>query len=619
MRETLWFGLLLVLFYSNLCGQDTIVNLNTVEYTIPLISPDKSVLKIDSKTESNTLDQLILQGGFAFIKNYGVGQLSSIAVKGTGARHTKLYWDGIPLNSPMLGELDLSLLPIFYFDKIEFIDNSNVLDLGEGAFGASINLNTLQKQEDNLSIRQSFSSLMNSRTELSFSKSMDKFSINTWIFNDFGKNRFQYKDELSFGKPKRSSENTDFRQSGMMQQFTIKLNETNTLSLTGWYQYSDRDFQFPKGNQIDANIRTKLEYTRKWKQNSVSSIKGAWLKEYFNYKELKSEAAKVFVSAKHDELLTQNSRISVSANFEHDQAIAQGYEQGVNQSKGVIAASYSRYFGKDYKVKATLRELLVDGKLSPLLFGLYTKYSPTEAFLVNGSFSRDYNYPTINSLYWNPGGNPLLKPEHAYNAMIGVQSSYLKKQRWSYTAKVDGYYKHITDWIQWTPSDEASFWEAKNIRTVNSLGLDLKLNSTFFVGKHQLSIDGAYNFVSSRVIASGDFGDKALDNQLIYTPKFQYNGKLSWSYKRWEIQYWQEYTHIRYVTEDNLVFLPAYTVGNISAGYEIKRIENRLNLQFSINNIWNTDYRVVSGRPMPLRNYQISLIADLDLKKKTTR
>lgn len=613
MTRELWICWMLLSFCLTLYGQDTVVVLQPYQIVASPIYDHKNI-RIDPNENNEQLDHLIAQNGIGFVKNYGVGQISSLTVKGTGARHSKVYWEGIPLNSPMLGEADLSLLPVFVFSEIDFIDQG--LALGEGAFGTSINLNAGVQQEDQLRVRQRLSSLLNSRTELTFSKSFKKFASSTHVFNDFGKNRFAYQDEVTAGRPKTTSEHTDYQQSGIVQQLRWQMTADQTLRLNAWYQYSDRDFEFPKGSQKDAYLRTMVSYKKNWKNNGTTNVKAAWLKERFNYLEtIKSHATKVFLTASHHLQFKSHSYVKLAANWEQDHAVAQGFQQGVAQSKGSFYLKYSRSFQSNLNVSASIRELLIDGKPSPLLYGMDLRYNENnDLFMAKASLLRDYNFPTINSRFWSPGGNPMLKPEDSYNADLILKSSFKKAKRWGYTAELNGFYKYINDWIQWTPSDTATFWAAKNIRTVNSLGATLNATSDFYIGDHRIGITGVYTYVSSKVVASDEAFDKAIGHQLIYTPKFQYSGAFSWTKGKWTARYWQEYNHIRYTTEDNEVSLPGYAVGNLSLSYQAKLKRTNLVLQLDVNNLWNTDYRIVSGRPMPLRNYQLSVITNLNLR-----
>ena len=46
------------------------------------------------------------------LKNYGPGQLATIALRGTSAQHTAVLWNGLNIMLPTLGQNDFALLPV---------------------------------------------------------------------------------------------------------------------------------------------------------------------------------------------------------------------------------------------------------------------------------------------------------------------------------------------------------------------------------------------------------------------------------------------------------------------------------------------------------------------------
>ncbi|MBE2216929.1 MAG: TonB-dependent receptor, partial [Ignavibacteria bacterium] len=63
----------------------------------------------------------------------------------------------------------------------------------------------------------------------------------------------------------------------------------------------------------------------------------------------------------------------------------------------------------------------------------------------------------------------------------------------------------------------------------------------------------------------------------------------------------------RYTNFENTEFIPRYDVldGNIGLGFQQGDVE--LGLKFIANNIFNENYSVLPGYPMPLRNFKIEL------------
>ena len=68
---------------------------------------------------TGSLAQVLSQNSTVFIKSYGRATLSTASFRGTSPSHTQVTWNGMKLNSPMLGMVDFSTIPSFFIDKAE--------------------------------------------------------------------------------------------------------------------------------------------------------------------------------------------------------------------------------------------------------------------------------------------------------------------------------------------------------------------------------------------------------------------------------------------------------------------------------------------------------------------
>nr|HAD53122.1 cobalamin receptor [Algoriphagus sp.] len=90
--------------------------------------------------QSRSLADLLADQSPVFIRSYGPGMLASPSFRGSSAGHTAVFWNGIPLNSPSLGQSDFSLLPVFAIDQASLQFGSSGALLGNEAIGGSVNL-----------------------------------------------------------------------------------------------------------------------------------------------------------------------------------------------------------------------------------------------------------------------------------------------------------------------------------------------------------------------------------------------------------------------------------------------------------------------------------------------
>src|ERR1043166_4156577 len=66
----------------------------------------------------NGLPEILSVSTPVFIKSYGPGALATTAFRGGSASHTALLWNGINIQNYMLGQNDLSTMPVFLFEEV---------------------------------------------------------------------------------------------------------------------------------------------------------------------------------------------------------------------------------------------------------------------------------------------------------------------------------------------------------------------------------------------------------------------------------------------------------------------------------------------------------------------
>ncbi|WP_133271628.1 TonB-dependent receptor [Hymenobacter radiodurans] len=95
-----------------------------------------------SQYRTGTLTDVLAARTPLFIKNYGPGQLSSITIRGTSARHTAVLWNGFNINLPSLGEADFALLPAGASTRIDVQHGPAGATYGTGAVGGTVLLSS---------------------------------------------------------------------------------------------------------------------------------------------------------------------------------------------------------------------------------------------------------------------------------------------------------------------------------------------------------------------------------------------------------------------------------------------------------------------------------------------
>ena len=71
--------------------------------------------------EQRQFPELLNQLSGVHIRSYGSGSLATSSVRGGSAGHTLVLWNNVPISSPLLGLLDLSLLHRSAFDSATLV------------------------------------------------------------------------------------------------------------------------------------------------------------------------------------------------------------------------------------------------------------------------------------------------------------------------------------------------------------------------------------------------------------------------------------------------------------------------------------------------------------------
>jgi iron complex outermembrane receptor protein len=118
---------------------------------------------------------------------------------------------------------------------------------------------------------------------------------------------------------------------------------------------------------------------------------------------------------------------------------------------------------------------------------------------------------------------------------------------------------------------------------------------------------GMHDLTIATLVAAQQPGDSSLNKQLIYTPRIKHLLSAGIGYMGFTLTYYHHYTGIRFASSDNQSWLPAYHYAKLSLGKRVQLKSTTLQLQAIVNNLFNTTYQVIVSRPMPLRNYQLSV------------
>ena len=233
--------------------------------------------------------------------------------------------------------------------------------------------------------------------------------------------------------------------------------------------------------------------------------------------------------------------------------------------------------------------------------------------MAKASVSRNYRFPSLNDLYFLPGGNPDLKKEHGFTYDAGLSFAVGKEGVYSLSGEATWFDSYIDDWIVWLPTFKG-FWTPMNIKEVHAYGVELKGDLNVQLARNwQLGIDGTFSWTPS--INHGDpvdWADEAIGKQLVYVPEYSaaVTGRLA--YKSWRFLYKWCYYSERFTTSNNDVktkigrVLP-YFMSDVSLEKLFSFRWGGFSVKVAVKNLLDEECETVLSRPMPRMNYEIFL------------
>lgn len=620
------FGLLLILAHATCLSQvsDSIVHPEVkVEAQRIAEAIGSSVTEIDSMSfallRSKGLTQLLESESFIATRAFSPGGTANFSVRGTGSQHTQVVWDGIPINDPMLGQTDLSTITLNGISSVRVLYGSAGLTNNSGGIGGTIELvPTEMRTEDGFDIDFSLNaaSFGNYGVALQLRDRYKKVFGSTSIEYHQGENNFRFTNLASLAREDKFLEHAAFERLGASRIFGVRLNERNTLSASVVFSQVTKELPpsmlmvTSKETLFDRDILAALKWKRIGKR-AVITVKSAYIygnQQYHDNNEYTFDhlyqANKTLARYKRD--MGHGLHLEVGADVFFENARSDSSYRSEPQWRFWQAAFASlKYVPKKWlSAQLLIREDVVNADFSPVQGLIGLEVNPVKWFMIKGNVSRNFRTPTLNDLYWVPGGNADLKSETGFSGEAGIGFKAASKK---VGLLFDATYFHsqIDNWIIWLPL--GNIWTPQNKRQVESQGLEAQLKLTLNIGKLLFKLNTGYTYVSSIVKVGNSETDASIGKQLIYVPQHQAKGNFSIHFGKLFLQYGHQFTGLRYTTSDNEDSLPAFQIAFATVGYAYTIKKHSIGLNLTVDNLFNETYQTIAWRPMPGRSFLINL------------
>lgn len=551
----------------------------------------------------SSLTSLLNYNTVIYFKENGLGMVSSPSFRGTTAQQTAVIWNGININSQLLGQSDFNTLTTRDFKDITVRAGGGSVIYGSSAIGGSIHLNneldfTRRFSND---LRVDYGSFNTYGVNYKINLSDEKFSFQASISRNASDNDYKYVDSDW------KNLNGEYYNTSLNTTFGYKINSNNYLKFYSQFFDGERHFSVLFASEVktkyqDFNTRNMLEWSSLFGK-FTSKVKVAALSEKYKYfSNIDSDShtfgeVKTYIG-KYDLAFDVNNDMKLNAVLDYTRNDGNGSDIKA-EKRDIASASLLLKHKLTSKLlyEASIRKEFTDNYKSPVLFSVGGTYAFTDFYTLKINGSRNFRIPSFNDLYWQPGGNEDLKPESSYQVEVGNNFHF-----GNFNLSVTGYRINIDDMLRWVPL--GGVWTPENTNKVNTYGVEGLLNWSKRFGKHNFLLNGTYAYTISE--------NEETKKQLIYVPYHKATSSLAYSYKKFSADYQFLYNGEVFTRSDNnsKYNLNAYFVSNASVAYDFGQ-KYTYQLGFQVLNLFNEKYANVENRFLPGRNFNIYLTLKL--------
>ena len=547
-----------------------------------------------------------------FVKQYGRATVSTVAFRGTSASHTQVTWNGMRINSPMLGMTDFSMIPSYFVDDASLLHGTSSVNETGGGLGGAVKLSTKPAEAEGFGVQfvqgigsfRTFDEFLrltygSDRGQLS-TRAVYSTSANDFRYTNYNKKMNIYDDDHNIVDtyyPVERNKSGAFRDLHILQEAYCNTGGGDRFGLQAWFLDSKRGVPM-----LSVDHREDSDYINEQREQTFRGIL-SWNRIGGRYK-VGAGAGYIHTWQGYDfskslgngtmaDMIRSRSRIntlyaradgeyyigrkwlftadmSVHQHFvesvdktvlEHNpQSSAQGGSGrvaiGYDKARVELSASVSAKWMPVERLglSVVLREEMYGREWAPVIPAFFADYTVSKrgSVVLKASVSRNFRFPTLNDLYFMPSGNPDLKKEHGFTYDGGVSFATGKTGRWSLAGSAVWFDSYIDDWIVWLPTFKG-FWTPKNVKSVHAYGIELKANADIKLAEGwQLGADGSFSWTPS--INNGDptdWADEAIGKQLVYVPEFSASATGRLTFRSWRLLYKWCYYSERFTTSDN--------------------------------------------------------------------
>ena len=572
------------------------------------------------------------------VKDYGgVGGMKTVNIRGLGAGHTGVTYDGVQVGDCQSGQVDLSR---FTLDNVSLVSlqigqEDNIYQSAKAYTSAGlINISTLQGVSDRkphltTTLRTGSYGLFS--PSLLYHQQFSRLGIGAYTSYERadGVYWFTLKNGIKTIHERRN--NSDIKTWRGELNMSYQLTDKQTLQWKAYGFTSNRglpgaviyDNTYSAERLKDKNVFTQMLYENRFSNRIRMKAAAKWNYAWSRYSDIPASGYKEDTYRQNETYLTatlwtnplQGLNLSFAQDYAHNH-LSMTLPKAANPTRNslwtALAANYQiGAFSVNASLLATnIYERVKQGNASDGFHRLSPAFSMQwrclQDFRLRFGYKDIFRTPTLNELYYTGIGNRHLNPEKSRQWNLGATYSHTFNRTLQLSLTADGYFGNVTDKIIAVP--KMFYWQMMNAGKVRQLGLDVSANIEKRWGNDwNVSATGSYSLMKATDISNPTA--VYYRNQIAYTPR--HSGSASvllhtpWLDFSYNVLVMGERYTLSYNIPDNR--MKPFADHSITLSREFKLNKQQLRVQLDMRNLGNKNYEVIRFYPMPGTNWRLSV------------
>ena len=491
----------------------------------------------------------------ATVKDYGgVGGLKTVSVRGLGASHTAVAYDGIIITDNQTGQIDLGKFSASQAESVRMVsgpDNDLLQPAALAAQAAVISISTGRPslQDGRPKYNAQYKSGSYKTLSIQAGSTFKAGQHNTlslqgeWLKTE---GNYPYTQNNGTNSIEMRRDNSDVRRFRIEGGLFSDIGNNTTLTTRAYW------FQSEQGLPANILYNENAARERLWNRNgfvqstlttAVSQrftlrFNGKYGITYTRYLDPKVSNTQGKTDNRYTEQEGYLSAVALyriaeclSASFGADGRISNldgnGAEQAQPTRYTLNSTAALKYASERLTVTGRLNHVITKEKtrlrqaaqsynhLSPTA-GVNWLAWPAAGLHLRTSFCNTFRLPTFNDLYFEQIGRRDLRPEQASVTSIGIVIDN-EIGNVSYSIYADAYNSNVKDRIMAVPGKNTAVWMMKNIGLVTTHGLEAGLEIHAHEGLVRPALLVSYTY--QRSMDKTDSNGTTWNHQLPYTPR----------------------------------------------------------------------------------------------------